>query len=163
MPRSPKKPPAGREVRDDAPPTAHRAGIRSATRPTQTGHAERSHVAVSAPVGDAPFEDCSGSRINGVYLVANGKPDQWHFHNHCPTDERLVCRQEIRPGSRGRQGCGVHGSDLPPLQRHHSRRENLVVSKPKAGRSLSRASVAQRIGRIGAAWLGAWKFFRSRP
>ncbi|MCX7415787.1 MAG: hypothetical protein NTY25_04775, partial [Planctomycetia bacterium] len=42
-------------------------------------------MAVSAPVGDAPFEDCSGSRINGVYRVANGKPDQWHFHNHCPT------------------------------------------------------------------------------
>ena len=30
-------------------------------------------------------------------------------------------------------------------------------------RSLFGASVAQRIGKIAAAWLGAWKFLRSRP
>jgi hypothetical protein len=30
-------------------------------------------------------------------------------------------------------------------------------------RSPAGASVAQRIGKIAAAWLGAWKFLRSRP
>jgi len=60
-------------------------------------------------------------------------------------------------------GGGIEGKSLPSLffQQNGGRTPSAWGGFQR--QSLFGASVAQRIGKIDAAWLGAWKFLRSRP